>query len=98
MAVAAMAEEVMMTAEVTIAAEVTHTQARRGLWDGRRVSKTARGVAPAAPGVACYAAVVAVVVAVLTKVGSSRPCALCAHETACGRRRRLKAASMAEGW
>ena len=32
------------------------------------------------------------------KVGSSRPCALCAHETACGRRRRLKAASMAEGW
>ena len=70
MAVAAMAEEVMMTAEVTIAAEVTHTQARRGLWDGRRVSKTARGVAPAAPGVACYAAVVAVVVAVL-RVGQA---------------------------
>ena len=66
MAVAAMAEEVMMTAEVTIAAEVTHTQARRGPWDGRRVSKTARGIAPAAPAcVACCAAVVAVVVAVL---------------------------------
>lgn len=66
MAVAAMAEEVIMTAEVMITAEMTYSQARLGLWGGRRVSKTARGVAPAEPAcVACCAAVVAVVVAML---------------------------------